>query len=149
MDGLPQQFGEFDDPADAVALAASTNGYDLTVVADGSGPYWHSGEPDRIFAEVLQRVCRFKQLTPEEAERERRREEREFQREMLHARQRVEEAIEVVRGSDTVAEARRRLRHADPSFSEEQAGYLIGALRLSLLTDEEQAAVARQLDDLD
>ena len=147
-DGSPRRFGEFDDPAEAIRVAASIDGHSVTVVADGHGAYWHSDEPEVVNSELLARVCRFKALSPEEAERERLREERHFQRERLLAESRLAEAIDLTTGCRDVAHAQQCLERADPPFSTSQAKYLLSSLRLRRLTIAGKAELQRQLDGL-
>ena len=47
--------GQFEDPVEAIELGASlAPTRDVTVVANGSGPYWTSSEPDVADTQVLQ-----------------------------------------------------------------------------------------------
>ncbi len=54
---LPRDDGTFTDPAAAIEFARSMADRDVTVMANGSGPYWTSAYPDRISSDLLQTVC--------------------------------------------------------------------------------------------
>ena len=146
MDGRPTDHGSFRDPVEAVSLGRSLGGREVTVLADGRGPYWRTAEPDRVNSELLRIVCRDKRLGPDEADREHQRDHWREVIERLEADQRVAEAIAVVHGCDQLDEAERLLRD-NAGFSRRQARHLLSHRSLELVTRQGQRKVQAELEE--
>lgn len=137
----------FDNPRDAIALGRTLVGRDVTVLANGSGPYWHSAAPDKINSQILETVCRDKVLGPEEAQREHERDRLRHAMERLQAELHLGEAAALVRGCGTAREAELRLEAEPLELSHLQARHLVLNRNLRFLTAEGQRDLQAQLDD--
>jgi hypothetical protein len=145
--------GTFDDPADALALARSVRDGDVTVMADGRGAYWSSGSPQQVDDDLFQFVLRHRQLGPERAERDERRQDLETEIERLQADMMLAEATAAVQGCRDRAAALENLRAGPLRLSLGQAEHLLTNRRLHLVTGqgrrEAQAAVDRAVRALE
>lgn len=145
---LPNEDGSFSDPADAVALARSLVDRDVTVLADGNGAYWHSGEPDRIYSELLVRVCRDKVLGPEEAQREHDREHLRDTIQQLSAEQHLPVAVDIIKAATSADEAITALQQHPLELSARDARHLVLARRSfrCITTEGQREIVAAQVE---
>lgn len=143
----PTEHGSFSDPADAVALARSLSGQDVTVLADGAGAYWYSTEPERVFSDFLVRVCRDKVLGAEEAQRQHQREEHQLRIEELRTEQHLPAAVEFINGASSVDAAIEALQRSPLQLSQEEARHLLSKRSLQRLTRQGQAEIAEELTD--
>ncbi|MDW3179852.1 MAG: hypothetical protein R8J94_20850 [Acidimicrobiia bacterium] len=94
--GPPELLGTFDNPAEAVDFARSHDHPSITVLANGTGAYWHTAERDTVVSELLERVCRDLRLGPEKAEVARRLDTLRSNQSTLRAESVLFEAAEIV-----------------------------------------------------